>query len=150
MIRIALITLTLIPMLLIVGCNRTWQDPNTSLPAQSVSIPDLLTNKNAYESAGVIVIGKIWDLTHETFEVGENRELVDYTIFTLADRKGVGVNVYVPSDVPLVEGNYVRVVGVYRREFETEYHNFTNRIEAVRLENWHPGLGYWIREYEFD
>lgn len=131
--------------------DRSWQDPSSSLPNQSISIANLITNRQAYDSAGVSLIGKVWNLEVGTVPgktPGEPEKT--YTTFILADRLGTGVDVYASGEVPLSEGDFVRVVGVYRKEFQPSGDYFLNVVDAVRIEDWKPGLGYWIRELEFD
>lgn len=132
------------------GCSREWRDPDTALPSQNVSIATILANPDAYDMSGVIVIGKIWHPKVESAGVTENGVEQVYTVFTLADRMGTGIDVYVNGEAPVADGDYIRVVGLFKKEFQTEGDYFYNRIDAVRLESWSPSLTYWIREYEFD
>lgn len=132
------------------ACSREWRDPDTALPAQDVSISSILANPDAYDMSGVIVIGKIWRPRVESMGINENGVEDVYTIFTLADRQGIGIDVYVNGEAPVADGDYIRVVGLYRKEFQTQGDYFYSRIDAVRLESWSPNLTYWIREFEFD
>ena len=133
------------------SCSRTWQDPDTSLAAQNISIANLITNRQAYASAGVSIIGKVWNLeTNLTTDKNENGVNETYTTFMLADRAGTSVDVYASGDVAIQEGDFVRVVGIYRKEFQRSGDYFLNVVDAVRIEDWNPGLGYCIRELEFD
>jgi len=132
------------------ACSQNWRDPETALPAQSVSIATILASPDAYDMSGVIVIGKIWRPRVESMGVNENGVEQVYTKFTLSDRKGVGIDVYVNGEAPVVDGEYIRVVGLFRKDFQTQGDYFDNRIEAKRLESWSPNLTFWIREYEFD
>lgn len=136
--------------LLAAGCSHKWQDPDTALPSQSVSIATILASPDAYDMSGVSVIGKIWHVEYEPVEINENDREEMFTKFTLADNKGIGIDVYVPGEAPVAEGDYIKVVGVYRKTFQQQGQYFYSRIDAVRLESWEPGLTYWIREYEFD
>lgn len=134
-----------------VSCNRQWKDPDTSIPTQPISIANLISNRQAYTSAGVSLIGKVWDLKVQTTpneDAGGTPET--YTTFILADRMGTGVDVYAKGDVPIQEGDFVRVVGIFRKEFQPTGDYFLNVVDAVRIEDWKPGMGYWIREMEFD
>jgi len=133
------------------SCSRTWQAPDTSIASQSVSIANLISNRQAYASAGVSLIGKVWNLETGT-TTGKNDEGVTgtYTTFMLADRAGTSVDVYATGEVPIQEGDFVRVVGIYRKEFQPAGDYFINVVNAVRIEDWKPGLGYWLRELEFD
>jgi hypothetical protein len=141
----------LVFMLGSVSCNRQWKDPDTSIPSQNISITDLISNRQAYTSAGVSLIGKVWDLKVQTAQ-NEDADGVPetYTTFILADRMGTGVDVYAKGDVPIQEGDFVRVVGIFRKEFQPTGDYFLNVVDAVRIEDWKPGMGYWIREMEFD
>jgi len=134
-----------------VSCNRQWKDPDTSIPSQPISIANLISNRQAYTSAGVSLIGKVWDLKVQT---AQNEDAdgapLTYTTFILADRMGTGVDVYAKGDVPIQEGDFVRVVGIFRKEFQPTGDYFLNVVDAVRIEDWKPGMGYWIREMEFD
>jgi len=133
------------------SCARNWQDPDTAISAQSISIATLITNRQAYASAGVSLIGKVWNLetgtVHSKTQDGTEQT---YTTFILADRAGTGIDVYASGDVPIEEGDFVRVVGIYRKEFQRTGDYFLNVVDAVRIEDWNPGLGYWIKELEFD
>ncbi|MEQ9619448.1 MAG: hypothetical protein RIG61_09775 [Deltaproteobacteria bacterium] len=139
-------------LLLAAACSHTWQDPDTALPAQEVSIATILASPDAYDMSGVSVIGKIWHLESVPLEINEGGVQRMYTKFLLADKRGIGIDVYVPGEVPVVEGDFIKVVGLYRKTFQQQGQGqyFYSRIDAVRLESWNPGLAYWIREYEFD
>ena len=132
------------------ACSHEWQDPDTSLPAQSVSIAEILASPEVYDMSGVVVIGKIWHPKVESLGLNANGEEQLYTSFTIADRHGIGIDVYVDGKPPITEGEYIRVVGLFRKTFQTQGDFFYNRIDAVRLESWSPNLTYWIREFEFD
>ena len=138
-------------LITISSCSRNWQDPDTSIPSQSISIADLITNRQAYDSAGVSLIGKVWNLEIATVP-GSTPDAPEetYTTFILADRMGTGIDVYAPGEVPLQEGDFVRVVGIFRKEFQPTGDYFSNTVDAVRIEDWKPGLVYWLRELEFD
>ena len=138
-------------ILTLASCARDWQDPDTSIASQNISIATLITNRQAYASAGVSLIGKVWDLQTGTVHSGAKEgEEKTYTTFILADRAGTGIDVYAPGEVDIQEGDFVRVVGIYRKEFQRTGDYFLNVVDAVRIEEWSPGLGYWIREFEFD
>ncbi|MEE8135943.1 MAG: hypothetical protein V3T52_02090, partial [Thermodesulfobacteriota bacterium] len=79
------------------ACKRQWQDPDTSLATQNISIASLITNRQAYTSSGVSLIGKVWNLKINTTP-NQNEEGMGeaYTTFILADRMGTGVDVYAP------------------------------------------------------
>jgi len=141
----------LVLMLGSVSCNRQWKDPDTSIPSQPISIANLISNRQAYTSAGVSLIGKVWDLKVQTAQNEDANGVPEtYTTFILADRMGTAVDVYAKGDVPIQEGDFVRVVGIFRKEFQPTGDYFLNVVDAVRIEDWKPGMGYWIKEMEFD
>ena len=115
------------------GCAHEWQNPDTTLPAKEQDIVSILANPIAYDSAGVIVQGKVWDLVFDTLE--EEDKESPYTNFKLADRDGNFVNVFALGHIPITEGDIVKVVGIYRRELSTESYDFINEIEAKRVES---------------
>jgi hypothetical protein len=146
-----LYALSLVAVLLVcAACSREWRDPDTALPSQNLSIATILASPDAYDMSGVIVIGKIWRPRVLSTGVMENGVEQVFTVFTLADRQGIGIDVYVNGEAPVADGDYIRVVGLFRKDFQTDGDYFYNRIDAVRLESWSPNLTYWIREYEFD
>jgi len=131
--------------------NRNWADPDTSIASQNVSIANLISNRQAYDSAGVSLIGKVWNLeTNTTTDKNEQGIAGTYTTFMLADRAGTSVDVYASGEASIVEGDFVRVVGIYRKQFQPSGDYFLNVVDAVRIEEWNPGFGYWLRELEFD
>ncbi|MGB2693055.1 MAG: hypothetical protein WBB48_11240 [Thermodesulfobacteriota bacterium] len=131
--------------------NRTWRDPDNSIASQNVSIANLISNRQAYDSAGVSLIGKVWNLeTNTTTGKNEDGLTGTYTTFMLADREGTSVDVYATGEAPIEEGDFVRVIGIYRKQFELTGDYFLNVVDAVRIEEWNPGFGYWLRELEFD
>jgi len=144
-----LCVLSLAILFISAACGQ-WRDPDTALPSQSVSIATILANPDAYDMSGVVVIGKIWRPKVESMGINEYGVDQVYTVFTIADRNGIGMDVYVNGEAPVTDGEYIRVVGVYRKEFQTEGDYFYSRIDAVRLESWSPNLTYWLREFEFD
>jgi len=133
------------------ACKREWKDPDTSIATQNISIASLISNGDAFESAGVTLIGKVWNLKVGSTESRKEDGIEEiYTTFILADRMGTGVDVYAPGEIPIEEGAFVRVVGIYRKEYQRTGTYFLNVVDAVRIEDWNPGVGYWIRELEFD
>jgi hypothetical protein len=148
--RLIIIPALLISIFIYSGCARNWKDPDTSIAAINISIADLLSNRDIYQSSGVRVIGRVWYLTQGTVIENEDGSEDIYTTFVIADRKGTGIEVYVPGEAPINDGDFLRVVGIYRKQFQSTGDYFSNRIDAVRLETWKPSTGYWIREYEFD
>jgi len=119
-------------LLVSLGCAREWQNPNTTIPAKQVHISDILANPIAFDSAGVIVEGKVWDLVFDKFE-REDKE-TPFTEFKLADQDGNFVKVFVLGHFPIAEGDIVEVTGIYRRELGKEPIYFANEIEAIRVE----------------
>jgi hypothetical protein len=138
-----------IPLSICAACSQ-WRDPDTALPAQNVSISTILASPDAYDMSGVVVIGKIWRPRVESMGVTEDGIEQVYTVFTLADRQGIGIDVYVNGEAPVTDGEYIRVVGLFKKDFQSQGDYFYNRIEAMRLESWSPNLTYWLREFEFD
>lgn len=114
------------------GCTKEWQNPNTTIPAKQVDIAAILENPIAFDSAGVIVEGKVWDLVFDKFE-REDKE-IPFTEFKLADQDGNFVKVFVLGHFPIAEGDIVEVMGIYRRELGKERIYFANEIEAIRVE----------------
>ncbi|MGQ0793125.1 MAG: hypothetical protein ACT4NX_03450 [Deltaproteobacteria bacterium] len=127
------------PLLLIVicsaaiafsGCAREWKNPNTAIPSDKVRIAAILISPIFYDSAGVTVEGKVWDLQVNALD---NKN--PYTRFKIADREGNFVNVSASGIVPLFEGEIVEVTGIYRRELQTEGGIRMNEIEARQIES---------------
>lgn len=132
------------------GCAREWQNPESALPAQNLAIAAILASPDAYDMSGVEVIGKVWNLRYESHGVNEYGEEELYTTFMIADRMGIGIDVFVKGEAPIAEGDYLKVIGLFRKQFQTTGPYFYSRIDAVRLEGWSPDLVYWVREFEFD
>ena len=84
------------------SCHRTWQDPDTSLATQNISIANLISNRQAYDSAGVSLIGKVWNL-ETALATGKNEDGVNetYTPFMLANRAGTSVDIHALSLIPI-------------------------------------------------
>ncbi len=118
-------------LLIFLGCAGEWQNPNTTTPAKRMDITAILTNPIIYDSAGVIVEGRVWDLVFNTLEKDKGSP---YTNFKLADKDGNFVNVFALGHLPITEGDIVEVVGIYRRVLSTENYKFLNEIEAKRVE----------------
>ena len=131
--------------------SRNWRSPDTSIATQNVSIGSLISNRLAYDSAGVSLIGKVWNLeTNNTTAKNDEGIISTYTTFMLADKAGTSIDIYASGEVPIQEGDFVRVVGIFRKEFQPSGDYFINVIDAVRIEDWKPGFSYWLRELEFD
>ena len=125
---------SLILFLFFLGCAGEWQNPNTTTPAKKIDITTILINPIAYDSAGVIVEGRVWDLVFNTLEKNDKDKGSPYTNFKLADKDGNFVNVLALGHLPIAEGDIVKVVGIYRRNISTENYKFLNEIEAKRVE----------------
>jgi hypothetical protein len=131
--------------------SRNWRSPDTSIATQNVSIANLISNRQAYDSAGVSLIGKVWNLeTNSTTANNDEGITGTYTTFKLADKAGTSIDIYASGEVPIQEGGFVRVVGIFRKEFQPSGDYFLNVVDAVRIEDWKPGFTYWLRELEFD
>jgi hypothetical protein len=124
----------LILFLFFLGCAGEWQNPNTTTPAKKIDITSILINPIAYDSAGVIVEGRVWDLVFNTLEKNDKDKGSPYTNFKLADKDGNFVNVFALGYLPIAEGDIVEVVGIYRRNLSSENYRFLNEIEAKRVE----------------
>jgi len=120
------------PLILIIlfSC-ATWQDPNTAVASRELSIANILEIPIVYDSSGVTVEGMIWDLNYDLLEDEEME--VPFTTFKLADRDGNYINVFAEGNFPLIEGENVRVTGIYRRDLTTKYRNYVNEIEAKTI-----------------
>jgi hypothetical protein len=127
----ALLALASVAIILL-GCAHEWKDPNTTIPARKVDITSILTYSIVYDSAGVIVEGKVWDLMFDKIQE-EDRE-IPFTEFKLADQDGYFINVFSPGHIPIAEGDFVQVTGIYRRELSKEKHYYINEIEAIRVD----------------
>jgi len=120
--------------LVFLRCAGPWKNPDITVPAKKMDITNILINPIIYDSAGVIVEGKVWDLAFDTMENNDKDKGSPYTNFKLADRDGNFVNVFALGHLPIVEGDYVQVVGIYRRELKTENYAFINEIEAKQID----------------
>ncbi|GIW47609.1 MAG: hypothetical protein KatS3mg078_1486 [Deltaproteobacteria bacterium] len=130
--KASIVVFSILLPLIVTGCAKEWQNPDTALPAKKLKITSILVSPHAYDSAGVIVEGKVWDLTFNILE--EKDSETPYTSFKIADKDGNFINVFALGHVPLFEGDLVEVKGIYRREYITERHSFINEIEAVSIE----------------
>lgn len=125
----------LLTLLLVISCNRTWQDPNTTIPASKISIASLIAVPTVYDGAGVVVKGMVWDVVNdELIYLSDGYvETLAFSLFKLSDKKGNFVNIYTEDYFDVNEGDIVEVVGIYRREFVGSKRNFTNEIEAKNI-----------------
>lgn len=129
--RTAILLLLSFMCIAALGCTHEWTNPDTALPAKELKIESILVSPTAYDSAGIIVEGKVWDLK---FDKLEQKTDIPYTSFKLADREGNYINVFASGHFPISEGDMVEVTGIYRRQFQTESYKFDNEIEAERVE----------------
>lgn len=122
-------------LLFCAGCNRTWKDPGTTVPASELPIAVIASVPNAYNGAGIIIKGVVWDLVSDEFTYTENdlEKTVSYFFFKVADQKGNFVNVYAEGPTGLKEGDMVEVKGIYRKDMTTQKRYFRNEIEAVKV-----------------
>lgn len=121
--------------LIFLGCAGEWQNPNTTTPSKKMDITSILINPTTYDGAGVIVEGMVWDLVFNTPEKDTKDKGSPYTNFKLSDKEGNFVNVFALGQLPIEEGDIVKVVGIYRRNLSTENYRFFNEIEAKRIES---------------
>jgi hypothetical protein len=113
------------------GCIGQWQNPNTSIAAQELKIRNLLIMPIGYDSAGVILEGKVWDL-----EFIEDKDKPDevYSKFKLADKDGNYVDVKSPGMTTLlVEGAKVKVIGLHRIIHDEDTRITSSMIEAKQI-----------------
>ncbi|MER3447607.1 MAG: hypothetical protein C4291_12580 [Candidatus Dadabacteria bacterium] len=115
------------------GCAGEWQNPNTTTPAKKMDITTILINPIIYDSAGVIVEGRVWDLVFSTLGEDDKDKGSPYTNFKLADKDGNFVNVFALGHLPIAEGDIVEVIGIYRRALNISNYRFINEIEAKRV-----------------
>ena len=125
----------LISLLFIISCNRTWKDPNTTLPAARISIVSLISVPTVYDGAGVVVKGMVWDVVNDELVYLNDGyvETLNFSVFKLSDKNGNFVNIYTEEEYGVNEGDIVEVVGIYRREFIAERRNYINEIEAIDI-----------------
>ncbi len=117
------------------GCNKTWKDPGLTVPASELPIAVIASVPNAYNGAGIIIKGVVWDLVSDelTYTLNDAEETVSYLFFKVADQKGNFVNVYAEEPAGLKEGDIVEVKGIYRKDMTTQKRYFRNEIEAVKV-----------------
>lgn len=122
-------------LLLCAGCSKTWKDPGSTVPASELPIAVIASVPNAYNGAGIIIKGVVWDLVSDelTYADGDLTETISYFFFKVADQKGNFVNVYAEGPTGLKEGDIVEVKGIYRKDMTTQKRYFRNEIEAVKV-----------------
>lgn len=113
------------------GCIGQWQNPNAAIPAQEIKISNLLIFPTAYDRAGVILEGKVWDL--DFVEDKDNPDEV-YSTFKLADKDGNYVIVRSPGMTTLLqEGAMIKVIGLHRVIYDEDSRLISNHIEAKQI-----------------
>lgn len=125
------VSLTLF-LVLVQGCSKQWNDPNTSIPAWELTVASLLISPIAYDSAGVTVKGRVWDVSKNITYIGDKS--IEYTVFKLADSEGNYVGVYSPGHIEVIEGDNIKVTGLFRRNLKRNEYYFENEIEALEIE----------------
>ncbi len=113
------------------GCIGQWQNPNAAIPAQEIEISNLLIFPTAYDRAGVILEGKVWDL--DFVEDKDNPDEV-YSEFKLADKDGNYVIVRSPGMTTLLqEGAMIKVIGLHRVIYDVDTRIVSNLVEAKQI-----------------
>jgi len=126
---------TILAVVLFSACNKNWNDPNSTMPATKISIITLLAAPTVYDGAGVNVKGMVWDIVHDDLVYSNDGyiETLSFVVFKVSNREGNYVNVFTENMDDVKEGDMVEVVGIYRRNFESELRNYTNEIEAKKI-----------------
>lgn len=145
MTRITYVSLLIFIPVVVISCSKQWQNPNTAVPYTSTTIREILISPIGYDSAGVSVEGMVWDLNYDLLV--EDEKEVPYTSFKIADSDGNYVNVFAEGNYPLIDGDQVKVIGVYRRQLTTEYRNYINEIDANSIEVGKTSTLYKIYRY---
>lgn len=113
------------------GCIGQWQNPNAAIPAQEIKISNLLIFPTIYDSAGVILEGKVWDL--DFVEDKDNPDEV-YSTFKLADKDGNYVIVRSPGMTTLlVEGSMIKVIGLHKIIYDKDSRLISYHVEAKQI-----------------
>jgi len=126
---------TILAVVLFSACNKTWKDPNDTMPATKLSIITLLAAPTVYDGAGVNVRGMVWDIVHDDLVYSNNGyiETLSFVVFKVSSKDGHYINVYTEEMDNVQEGDLVEVVGIYRRNYVSEYRNYSNEIEAKKI-----------------
>lgn len=134
--KIAALALSFIFLFLTVSCNKAWQDPNTTVPASELPVATLVAAPNAFNGAGVIVRGVVWNIVNDEFTYTDNNaeKTVSYFMFKLADKKGNFVTIYTELLEGVKEGDLIKVRGIYRKDMNTQKRYYVNEIEAVDIQ----------------
>ena len=113
------------------GCIGQWQNPNVAIPAQEIKISNLLIFPTAYDRAGVILKGKVWDL--DFVEDKDNPDEV-YSTFKLADKDGNYVIVRSPGMTTLLqEGAMIKVIGLHKIIYDKDSRLISYHVEAKQI-----------------
>jgi hypothetical protein len=145
MTRIPYFFLFIFMPVVLMSCSKQWQNPNTAVPYTPTTIREILIAPVGYDSAGVAVEGMVWDLNYDLL-VEDGKE-IPYTSFKIADPDGNYVNVFAEGNYPLIDGDQVKVVGVYRRELVTDSRSYINEIDANSIEVGKTSTLYKIYQY---
>lgn len=117
----------------IIGCSTKWKDPVTSMPAKKEKITRILIAPTIYDSSALIVEGMVWDDMRDNKQTDEGS--FPYTLFKIADKDGNYLSVLSLGHLDIVEGDRVRVLGLFRINMETEHFNYNYIIEAKNVES---------------
>lgn len=126
---------TILAVVLFGACNKTWKNPNETMPATKISIITLLAAPTVYDGAGVNVRGMVWDIVHDDLVYSNDGyiETLSFVVFKVSNKDGHYINVYTEDIEGIKEGDLVEVVGIYRRNFVSDLRNYTNEIEAKKI-----------------
>ncbi len=126
---------TILAVALFGACNKTWKDPNDTMPATKISIITLLAAPTVYDGAGVNVRGMVWDIVHDDLVYSNDGyiETLSFAVFKVSNKDGHFINVYTEKMDDVQEGDLVEVIGIYRRNYVSEYRDYTNEIEAKKI-----------------
>src|SRR5262245_9467525 len=106
--RKAFLSMFAVIILASLGCAQSrWVNPNTTIPAVKVDIARILANSTAYESAGVIVEGRAYDVEYRIMKKPYTE--IPYTVFKVADMDGNYINIFAISHFPVAQGDFVKV-----------------------------------------
>ena len=122
-------------LIAVFSCNRSWKDPNTTIPSAKISIATILAAPNVYDGAGVVVKGMVWDIVEDDliYSVDGYIETLNFYIFKLSDKNGNYIYIYTEDLNNIKEGDIVEVTGIYRRDYISELRKFNNEIESINI-----------------
>lgn len=127
------VLLALLTASFIFGCSTKWKDPETSMPAKKEKISRILITPTIFDGSALIVEGMVWDDMRDTKQTDEDS--FPYTLFKLADKDGNYISVLSLGHLDIVEGDKVRVLGMFRINMETEHFDYDYVIEAKNVES---------------